>query len=180
MSKLRINKEGWIKLSLSLMLLTFSVAVSIEKNLFVIFFPMLASIIGDILIMSSRGCCTGKKENSFEYGIIAFAVAHLFYISIMPTQISFGILIAGFAFVTAIVFVNENRIVASALYAIVLILSTINAFFFHPLAFTGMILFIISDVILVIFEEKDPRWQIPIWIFYVAGQICLLTSLLLN
>lgn len=179
MGKLRINREGTIKLRLSLLLLAFSVAIAIKKENIVLFLPMLASTIGDIAIMSSRGCCTGKKENSFEYGIIAFATAHLYYICLMKTVISPYLIVIAFLLLAAIVFASENRNVASALYAVVIIMNAINSYFFHPLAFVGMILFIISDILLALFEDKSPWWQIPIWIFYVAGQICLLTSLFL-
>lgn len=185
MTKIRIiiNKEGKIKLLLTTLLLACSAVVTvISQWVYLVILPMFASTIGDISIMTSRGCCTGKKENTFEFGIIAFGAAHLLYIAMMQTQYSLKILLIAFILyaITVCLAINKKRTAASVFYAMIIILNFINSIFFHPLAMIGMILFIISDILLAIFEDKNPLWQIPIWIFYVAGQICLLTSLLLN
>lgn len=180
--RIKINQEGKIKLFLTTVLLIYSaVATGKTEWVYVVILPMFASTIGDIAIMSSRGCCTGKKEKSFEYGIIAFGAAHLLYIALMKTQYSTTILLIAFIIyaITAWLAANKKRTPASVFYALVIILNFVNSIFFHPLALIGMVLFLISDIILAIFEDKSPWWQIPIWIFYVAGQICLITSVLL-
>ena len=184
MTKLRIsiNKEGKIKLILTTLLFACSAVVTvISQWVYLVILPMFASTIGDISIMTSRGCCTGKKENTFEFGIIAFGAAHLLYIAMMQTQYSLKILLIAFILyaITVCLAINKKRTAASVFYAMIIILNFINSIFFHPLAMIGMILFIISDIILAIFEDKDPRAQIAIWFFYVTGQLCIITSFLL-
>lgn len=182
MSKIRFNTEGKIKLFLSTLLFICSLVVTgITEAVYLVFLPMFASSIGDINIMASRGCCTGYKEDTFENGVIAFAAAHLLYITAMQTKISHQLLIVGFVFFAIVVYfaISRKRILACVFYGLIILLDFINSTLFHPLAMVGMIFFIISDVLLAIFEDKGPWWQIPIWIFYVAGQICIITSFLL-
>lgn len=180
--RLKINSEGKSKLLLTTLMLIYSAIVTgITEWVYLVVLPMFASTIGDIMIMASRGCCTGKKQNSFEFGIIAFGAAHLLYIAMMNTQISLKLLLIGFLLyaVTAVLAINKKRTAASVFYALIILLNFINSIFFHPLAMIGMIFFIVSDIILAIFEDKKTWWQIPIWIFYVVGQVCIITSFLI-
>lgn len=178
---IRINKEGKIKLFLTISLLIYSAIVTGITEIYIVMLPMLASTIGDISIMSSRGCCTGKKEKSFEYGIIAFGAAHLLYIAMMPTKISLKLLLIAVPLyaIAAWFAINKKRTLASVFYALIIILNFINSILFHPLAMVGMIFFIISDILLAIFEDKNPKWQIAIWVTYVIAQICIITTFLL-
>ena len=180
--KVRLTNEGKIKLLLSVSLLLYASVISIiNRNLYA-FLPMLWSTIGDICIMSSRGCIFGKeKTNTFKCGIISFAFAHMTYIAVMQTKISLT-----FFFIAALLFIfivitaiKCNKVVPSAIYAIILILNFINSIFFDVLAVVGLASFIISDAILAKYEEENERWQILIWATYVFAQICILTSLLI-
>lgn len=181
--KIRLTKEGKIKLSLSLALLLYSLIISIVNRNAYAFLPMWWSTIGDICIMSSRGCIFGgKKTETFKAGIVSFAFAHLTYIAIMQTKISLICFLISFFlfFIVAITAMKYDKKVASAFYSIILILNFVNSIFFNTLAVVGLASFIISDATLAKFEEEDPKWQILIWITYVLAQFSILTSLLLT
>lgn len=180
MKKWRI--EGYVKFLLSALLVEYSAYVGMKTLSVAVFLAMFASYFGDIFIMASRGCLTGRKEKTFNYGIVSFATAHLLYILTMNTSYSLLILLAGIMMfsVTLFMVINNDRKYASVFYAVIIILNFINSIFYHPLAIIGMIFFIISDTILAINEEKSPLWQIPIWITYVTAQICIITSILLT
>lgn len=180
MKKLRI--EGYVKFLLTALLVEYSAYVGMRALSVTVFLAMFASYFGDIFIMASRGCITGRKEKTFNYGIISFAAAHLLYILTMTTSYSLLILLVGILMfsVTLFMVLNNDRKYASVFYAVIIILNFINSIFYHPLAMIGMIFFIISDTILAIFEEKNPLWQIPIWITYVTAQVCIITSIFLT
>lgn len=181
--KVRLTKEGKIKLLLSSLLFVYSIIVSIIKIESYAFLPMLWSMMGDICIMSSRGCIYGgEKTHTFKAGIISFAFAHMTYIAIMQTKISLT-----FFFISALLFIlivitamKCNKAVPSAIYAIILILNFVNSIFFNVIATVGLASFIISDATLAKYEEKEEKWQILIWVTYVFAQICILTSLLIT
>lgn len=181
--KIRLTNEGKIKLVLSLSLMVYASIISIINRNFNAILPMLWSMIGDICIMSSRGCIFGgKKTNTFKFGIISFAVAHMTYIAVMQTKFSLT-----FFFISAFLFIfimvtslKCNKTVPSAIYAIILIMNFINSIFFDVLAVVGLASFIISDAVLAKYEEENERWQILIWATYVFAQICILTSLVLT
>lgn len=183
--KLRLNQEGKIKLLFSLALLIFSLGVAmVAKNKY-IFLAMLCSSAGDILIMSSRGCITGKKENQFENGVIAFAMAHLAYMVAMPTELSDTCLYIAIWCFVLIIFLNFNAKIKQGIwicipYAVCLALNAVNSWSFSTFAGIGGILFLVSDAILSVFEKKSPKWQLAIWVTYVPAQICLLTANLIN
>ena len=182
MSKLRINAEGRIKLFFSLSLFIYSIFISVITEYHLIFLPMLGSTFGDSFIMASRGCL-GKAyhdKDLFKLGIVSFALAHILYMINMPTETGNILPLITLLLVFVVAGTSRlNKTIPSAVYAIVLILAFINAIFFNWLAAIGYALFIISDGILAIFEEKNPKWQIPIWVFYVSGQACILSSFLL-
>ena len=181
MSKLRINAEGIVKLIFSTGLFIFSIIVSIRGENKLIFLPMLFSMIGDINIMSSRGCITGEKQNTFNYGIVAFAFAHLLYIENMPTDIQLLVELAGFILFIFVVYTSAiyKKTIPSIFYAVILLLNLINAMCYDKQIMWGIILFIVSDTILAIWEDKNPLWQIPIWVFYVLGQFRIISRFLL-
>ena len=133
---IRINKEGIIKLFLTTALLIYSAVVTgITEGIYVVILPMFASTIGDIAIMSSRGCCSNKKENSFEYGIIAFGAAHLLYIAMMSTKISLKLLFVAVPLyaIAAWFAINKKRTPASVFYALIILLNFINSIIFNQL-----------------------------------------------
>lgn len=177
--KLRINGEGKVKLILSLSLFVYSIIVTTITNNIGPMFAMLFSMIGDISIMASRGVLTGKKENTFDVGIVAFAFAHMCYIcardngDIISMAVALPIFITVFAIT---LFQPLGKKWNYIPYAIMILINVINAWQFNWVAGIGGILFIVSDSILSIFEEKDPKYQIAIWITYVPAQILFLTS----
>ena len=181
MSKLRINAEGIVKLIFSIGLFIFSIIVSIRGENKLIFLPMLFSMIGDISIMSSRGCITGKRENTFNYGIVAFAFAHILYIENMQTDIQLLVELASFILFIFVFYTSftYNKIIPSIFYAFILLLNLMNAIYYDKQIMWGLILFIVSDTILAIWEDKNPLWQVPIWVFYVLGQFRIISRFLL-
>lgn len=181
--KIRLTREGIIKLSLSLALLVCALIISIVNRNAYAALPMWWSTMGDICIMSSRGCIfNGKKTKTFKAGIVCFAFAHITYIALMQTRISLICFFISFFlfFIVAITAMKYDKKVASAFYAIILILNFVNSTFFNTLAAVGLASFIVSDATLAKFEEDDPKWQILIWITYVFAQISILTSLWLT
>lgn len=187
--KIRINKEGKTKLMLSFALLIYSVYVYISTGSYLAFIAMFASTIGDISIMSYRNCFHKKKNIHLMYGVVAFCVAHITYILAMETYFSKLLLYVGiiaFIFllsVLAFVSKRKSRDIVFFLYSIVIGCNLINTFFYHNLAFTGMLLFVISDLVLLIGEKKKINgiWlQVIIWATYVPAEALLLTSLLSN
>lgn len=182
MSKLRINAEGRIKLFFSLSLFVYSIYISVTTEHHLIFLPMLASTFGDTSIMASRGCLgpAYHDKDLFKLGIVSFALAHILYMLDMPTKADTVIQLITIILIFIVAGTSRlNKTIPSAFYALVLILAFINAILFNWLTAVGYALFIISDGILAIFEEKNPKWQIPIWVFYVSAQICILSSFLL-
>lgn len=136
--------------------------------------------------MSSRNALgTGKDKTQFTKGVIFFAFAHFIYLLSMEVtkgwsvivglQLILLVLICIIAYGTKL----ESNTLLNICYAICILLATINAWRFHWLAGIGYVLFIISDIILIIKEDKEPWWQIPIWLFYLLGQICIISSFLM-
>lgn len=179
---LKINREGKTKLTLSLLLVVYALFISIYDKTMEPIVIMLMSCFGDISIMASRGALTGKKENTFETGILCFSMAHFGYVSAMGRN-PVCMIITMSAVVVIYVLINKRPSgdkLAYIPYTIALVTSAVNAWLFSPLAGIGMILFLISDLVLSIFENKDPKWQIVIWVTYVSAQICMLTAILLQ
>lgn len=184
MSKLlKINREGKTKLTLSLLLVGYALFISIYTKTIEPIVIMLISCFGDINIMASRGALTGKKEeNAFENGILCFSLAHFGYVSVMGRNPTCMIITMS-AVVVIYALINKRPSgdkLAYIPYTIALVTSAVNAWHFSYIAGIGMILFLISDLVLSIFEDKDPKWQIVIWVTYVPAQILMLTALLLN
>lgn len=181
--KVRLTNEGKIKLVLSFSLLVYASVISIVNRNLYAFLPMMWSSIGDISIMSSRGCIFGgERTNTFKFAIISFAFAHISYIAVMQTKLSITLFfISTFLLIFIVITsIKYNKTVPSSIYAIILIMNFINSIFFDVLAVVGLASFIISDAVLAKYEDEDVRWQILIWVTYVFAQICILTSLALT
>lgn len=179
---LRINKEGKVKLLLSFTLLAYALYVTAYTNNFFTFVAMLLSTIGDIAIMNSRGCLTGRKEPTFNVGVCAFSFAHMAYVcAMLNNNVTIVIALLSFSvtFVTTL-FQPKGKKWNNVPYTVAIFNNAINAWLFGWVAGTGMVFFITSDLILSVCEEKSPKWQIPIWATYVPAQAFLLTALLLN
>ena len=179
---LKINREGKTKLALSLLLVLYALCISIYNKTMEPIVIMLMSCFGDINIMASRGALTGKKEDTFEAGILFFSMAHFGYVSAMGRK-PVCMIITMSAVVVIYSLINKRPSgdkLAYIPYTIALVTSAVNAWFYSYIAGIGMILFLISDLVLSIFEDKDPKWQIVIWATYVPAQILMLTALLLQ
>ena len=185
--KIKVNKEGKAKLMLSTTLLIYSFVIYIFTGNFLAFIAMLFSMIGDIAIMSYRNVFYKKKNMHLMYGVISFCLAHMTYIVAMSTNLNKLLLyVAGvsFIFLVCALFFNGERKVKNLvffLYSIVIGCNLINSFFFSSIAFTGMLLFMFSDLVLLIGEKLKINgiWlQVIIWLTYVPASALLLTSLL--
>ena len=185
MKRLRINREGMVKEFLSLALVIFAIYVAITtKNLFAFFFFSFSNL-GDTSIMASRGTFSGKKKNTFTLGVVFFAMAHVFYILAMKTQYSIilgkvDLILCIFVIILSIYPSARNDKLNFIPYAVCLIINVFNACMFSIIAGIGGFLFLASDGILSICEERNPKWQIAIWATYVPAQILLLTSILME
>lgn len=182
----RIKTEGIVKLALTFALSIFSLIVAIiTRNIFILI-GMVLSTGGDIQIMASRDALsTGKNKTQFTKGVVFFAIAHLAYVLSMQetkwwsTIIGFEVIFCILVCIIAILTKMKGNILLNACYAICIIFAVINSWQFHWLAGIGYMFFVISDLILIIFEDKNPKWQIPIWITYVVAQICIISSFLM-
>lgn len=182
MNKLQINREGKIKLIFSLSAVCFSVYVSIVNKSLDAITAMTFSFIGDVCIMASRGALTGKKENTFNLGVMSFAFAHFIYVSAMGGR-SIFILITMSSCIVIYGLINlklKNDKLIYIPYTVSLLTSTINAWMYSVISGIGMILFLSSDGVLSIFEKKGIMYQIIIWVLYIPAQYLMLTALLLN
>lgn len=183
-NKLRITLEGKIKLTLSLMLVVYSAIVSAITGIFV-FSPMALSCCGDVALMKKRNCFLNKEYSDFRYGVLFFMLAHISYALKMETEISNVIVVDMtiiFLLFTLVTMKYDKEIVIIAFYAIVLILSVANTFFFNEMAFAGGILFFISDSLIGLFmllKNKSYMGQIAIWMTYVPAQVLMLSSFLI-
>ena len=190
MSKLRleVNREGKIKLSITLLLLLFSFIASIISKNGIVALAMCGASLGDIFLMAKRGCLTGKEEKTFIWGIISFAGSHLFYLTAMKEarfaeELAWPMLIL---FIVMMIMEGvgiKHTVPICVPYGIMLILNLINSIYFNKLAIIGIILFIISDGSIVFFEIKKANRRfirdIVVWGTYIPAQICLITSFLL-
>ena len=179
----RIKTEGWIKLALTFALSFCSLVVAVISHNIGVFAAMCSSTGGDIKIMSSRDALgTGKDKTKFTQGIIFFAVAHLIYVLSMEGTKGWSVIVGLEALLVVIICVVawgtefKGNLLLNVLYAMCIALAAFNAWNFHFRAGLGYVFFIISDIILVIKEDEEPWYQIPVWFFYVSGQALIISS----
>ena len=184
--RISMTTEGKVKMLLSCLLLVSSLVVSIKARNPYVFFGMLFSSFGDFFIAASRGAIYKEKvKEMFNSGVAAFAIAHFAYAYSMfdnskakLVQIVFCI-VAVFSF-CAFLLGLLNKKSATILYAICLIATCVIAFKFSTISGIGYSFFILSDLILALFEEKSPKWQYAIWASYVPAQALILTGFLIS
>lgn len=182
----QITLEGRIKLSLSIGLIIYSIIVSnITGSL--AFIAMLMSFGGDVFLMKRRNCFHNKEKDDFKIGVFLFMLAHIFYANTMNTQINHLIIsvmaIIATLYLVTIVFNCVKESIILMFYAIVLILSVVNTFFFNKLAFIGGVIFLISDLLILIFKiKKDNGYirEVSVWGTYILAQSLILTSFFIN
>ena len=190
--RIKMTAEGRVKMVLSGLLLVFSLIVTIITREPLVFFGMLFSSIGDFAIADSRGAIYEgeKSKNNFYAGVSAFAFAHLIYgicmcmMGVIKDETSlvikavFCILFVSSAIAFLLGLLSNKN--ATMIYAICLIATWVIAFKFSIVAVIGYSLFIASDLILALFEDKSPKWQYAIWATYVPAQALILASFLLK
>lgn len=183
----KVTTEGKIKLFFSLSLCIYAIVVSDIKSQ-PIAVAMIFSFFGDFFLMKKRDCFHNKEETDFTLGVFTFMLAHLCYHLNMLTiaQVPVIIIIAVVMIVYAALVVKfgvMKNIIIIGFYAIVLISSVVNTFFFNRVSFIGGIFFFISDSLIGLFMllKKDSKLtQVAIWGTYVPAQILLLTSFLVS
>lgn len=182
MKKLRINNEGKIKLFLSLSLFAYSLYVTFATKNMGVWYAMLLSTFGDVAIMASRGALTGRKERTFNIGVIFFSFAHLAYVGAMFNN-EITVIIAVISFIAVALttwFQPRGKTWNFIPYTVALLNAAVNAWLFSWVAGVGMLLFLASDAILSICEERSPKWQVAIWATYVPAQVMILTAILIK
>ena len=190
MKRISITKEGKIKLILSFSLLIYSVIVSAITKEHDIFSAMIFSFFGDIFMLRN-GLAFGnvKDESDFPFGVIMFALAHVVYLIIMQTNTPWHIIVTVIQWLLVIaIFISyiittwyqKKRYIICIPYAICILIATINAWMFNVASGIGYTLFVISDLIIVIFKDNRPKWaNFAVWGTYVPAQVLILTSFLL-
>lgn len=180
------NTEGAIKLSLTTLLLIYSLVIAIVTKNLLIFLAMLLSTKGDIFIMTSRGCLAiieGEENKQFEKGVVEFGMSHLVYIATLETEFSMKLFWLAVPIVVILIclrFISNYELQLMATYAVILLMNFANSIDYSWVAAVGAGLFIVSDGILAICEKRNPKWQIAIWATYVPAQILLITSTILK
>lgn len=180
----RITLEGKIKLLLAMGLVIYSILVSSITGVLALL-GMIMSFGGDVFLMKRKDCFHNKEKNDFKIGIFLFVIAHMFYAVIMDTPInhyiiSVMVIICVFYLMLIVFGAKEN--LSMFLYAIVLILSVVNTFFFNHLAFIGGCIFLISDSLILLFKVINKEGlirDVSIWGTYVTAQVLILTSFLI-
>lgn len=182
LSKLRITREGQIKLTFSIVLVVCSIIVSIiDKNF--IFTAMLLSFGGDVFLMKNGNCFYNKSDKDFGIGVFLFMLSHVNYARFMATDVTETIrslmLCIVVMYFTSLTFGLKHKIAISAIYVVVLILSVVNTYHYNAIAFAGGLLFLISDFSIGIFDilkRKDLLREFVVWGTYISAQILLMSS----
>lgn len=184
--KRKITLEGRIKLPLSLALVGLAVYVSIRSGTIAVI-PMLLSFCGDIFMMKHGNCFRNKGDNDLYAGMFAFMMSHVFYVNLMETPknevIIIIMVVIATIFAIAIAFGSKNKIALTALYVAVLILNVSNTFWVNTIALMGGMLFLVSDVMIGIFDimhDRTFKRHLLVWGTYVPAQILMLCSFLIK
>lgn len=181
-NKLRITTEGKIKLPISLALVVYSIVTSSITGILIVT-AMLPSFGGDFFLMKNGNCFYNKTAWDFRLGVFFFMLSHVCYARLMVTEISQTILsIMGCVigvYLIAIILGLKHKLVVSAIYVGVLVLSVVNTFYFNTMAFVGGMLFLVSDFAIGIFDiihKKNLLREIVVWGTYVPAQILMMSS----
>ena len=195
--------KNWVKFSLSLGMLLLAVVLTVvnEWSLFnrLLLVAMMFSFLGDLFMMNFLNM---RKFINFPLtllGMVAFGLAHFVYSeaflleTVSVTGLNMYYILGGILFlimlivsyvVFRLVYKKEQKVIFLALVPYTLVVGynmvIITGFSFSTgifLPFVGIILFIISDILIVFREttklKKLTKW---IWLFYVIGQTLMLCS----
>lgn len=148
------------------------------------------STIGDIFMMKRRDVFHNKNKGDFKFAVLSFGGSHLMYAAVMNTQIRDLIMTIMLTMLLPYVILNYltdfnkecRKTFIIPFYAIILISSAVNTYFFNTVALIGGILFFISDAFIAIFGIKkidNLGTNLAVWVTYVPAQILMLTSFLI-
>jgi uncharacterized membrane protein YhhN len=164
-----------------------------------VLFALSFSWLGDVLlIFESEG------EQYFIFGLLAFLVAHVFYmlaykqhryedetkalIGVQRFRFSFPIILAGTGLITVLYSHLGDLKIPVIAYALVLVGMVVNALFrfgrtstpSFAMVFSGAILFMISDSLIAITKFLEPIAYGGFWIMitYVAAQYLIVQGLI--
>lgn len=181
-SKKRITPEGMVKLPLSLALVVYSIVTSSITGILIVT-AMLPSFLGDVFLMKNGNCFFNKAAGDFRAGVFFFMLSHVCYARLMETKVSQTItsimLCVIGVYLIAIILGLKHKLVVSAIYVGVLILSVVNTFHFNIVAFVGGLLFLISDAFIGLFDvikKKGFVRDLLVWGTYVPAQILMMSA----
>jgi len=181
----------------ALSVILFLIFPSVLKGICI--FAMLFSSVGDVIMMDFKPLTRHIKKDIFTYGMLSFGIAHILYIILyllkaislnvsvnIGTYIAIGITV--FTILALLVTNSTKRILPASFLALgilyILILSS-NLCIVSTLAFSvrgnsfltliGAFSFYLSDMIIAFNKAANKSGgEIPIWIFYVTGQVFLI------
>lgn len=172
-------------------LVLFVLVTSQSTNHLILLLALTASVLGDVLLAL-------PGENSFLRGLLAFFVAHIFYVGlfiknrhefedISGTRLQISGLIIAAAGIGAFLLYQGNlasMLIPVMAYTTVLTLMTVSALFSRfpiRLVGTGAVLFLISDSILgaQTFLDVNLGGSISVWVTYYLGQLFLALGVML-
>jgi len=172
-------------------LVLFVLVTSQTTNHLILLLALTASVLGDVLLAL-------PGENSFLRGLLAFFVAHIFYVGLFiknrlefedvsSTRIQISGLVIAAAGIGAFLLYQSNldsMLIPVMAYTTVLTLMTVSALFSRfpiKLVGTGAVLFLISDSILgaQTFLDVNLGGSISVWVSYYLGQLFLALGVML-
>ncbi len=201
-SLINVTKAQKIKLSLTSLMSLLSIvlfASDPSPTKFICVFAMISSSLGDIALMDLKLITKHIKNDLLAVGMFFFGIAHILYIVLyiiksahadasinIGTCISVGISLLTVALLIVISIKRKSLPFWIVIFGIfyILILS-INLCTVSTLAFSlggstyvtliGALAFFISDIIIALSRLLAlAGCEIPIWLFYVTGQILLI------
>ena len=172
-------------------LVLFVLVTSQSTNHLLLLLALTASVLGDILLAI-------PAENSFLRGLLAFFVAHVFYVGLfLKNRLSFELVSSIRMQVSALILVAAgigvfllyrgdigSMLIPVIAYSAVLTLMATSALFSRfpvKLVGTGAVLFLISDSILgaQTFLNVNLGGNLSVWITYYLGQLFLALGVML-
>jgi len=201
---MKATRRQRIKLTLTscmslLSIILFCLFPSVFKFICVI--AMLASSIGDVILMDYKPFTSRLKIDLFTAGMLSFGIAHMLYIALfiskafalgaslnIGTYTAIGItLVAICSLITVGIKKKSISLSLLSLGIVYIVILSLNLCAVSTLAFSigglayltliGALSFFISDMIIAFDKVKlISGGEIPIWIFYVIGQMFLITG----
>ena len=172
-------------------LILFVLVTSQSTNHLLLLLALTASVLGDVLLAI-------PAENSFLHGLLAFFIAHVFYVglflknrlpieNVSNSRMQISALVVAAAGVGVFMLYGGNlgsMLIPVIAYSVVLTLMATSAMFSRfpvKLVGTGAILFLISDSILgaQTFLDVNLGGSLSVWVTYYLGQLFLALGVML-